>query len=212
MYTDILQDLGLSPNESRIYEALLEFSEASVTEIATHTNIHRRNAYDAINRLVEKGFIVPVIGSKERRYVPVEPNKFLEVVEEKRSKLQKILPGMQEMFEKKRVEEGVYIYKGVEGNKNVLRDMLNISQTVYTIGAKAGWANLPSFSTSEGFIKEAKRKNIKFYALFDADGKKEVIETIKKPSKILYTDFYQKNIQAQQQLISTQTELLYILV
>lgn len=179
MYTDILQDLGLSPNESRIYEALLELGETGVSDISTRTNIHRRNAYDAINRLVEKGFIVPVIDSKERRYVPVEPNKFLETIEEKRSKLQRILPSMQELFEKKRPKEGVYIYKGIEGNKNVLRDMLNIGKTVYTIGGKGIWANPPSHPLSVGIIRELKRKKIKVYILFDAPYKKEVIETIK---------------------------------
>jgi len=179
MYTDILQNLGLSPNEARIYEALLELGESSISSISTHTNIHRRNVYDAINRLVEKGFIIQLIDSKERRYLPVEPNKFLEVVEEKRSKLQQILPKMQELFEKKRAKEGIYIYKGIEGNKNVLRDILNTAETVYTIAGKGIWANPPSFPLSESFVREAKRKKIKFYILFDANFKKEVIETIK---------------------------------
>lgn len=179
MYELTLQELGLSPNEARIYEALLELGESSVSSITTHTNIHRRNVYDAINRLVEKGFIVPVIDSKERRYVPVEPNKFLELVEEKKNKLQQALPNMQALFERKRVEEGVYIYKGLEGNRNVLRDMLNVGKTVYTIGAKKGWSNPLSLPTSEGFIREAKRKNMEFYALFDSTDKKDVIENIK---------------------------------
>lgn len=179
MYELTLQELGLSPNEARIYEALLELGESSISSIATHTNIHRRNVYDAINRLAEKGFIVPVIDSKERRYVPVEPNKFLEVIEEKRSKLQQIFPNMQELFEKKRAKEGVYIYKGIEGNKNVLRDILNIGETVHTIAGKGIWANPPSFPHSEGFVREIKRKKIKFNILFDANYKKEVIETIK---------------------------------
>ena len=179
MYELTLQELGLSPNEARIYEALLELGESSISSISTHTNIHRRNVYDAINRLVEKGFIVTVIDSKERRYLPVEPNKFLEVVEEKRSKLQQILPKMQELFEKKRATEGVFIYKGIEGNKNVLRDILNTAETVYTIAGKGIWANPPSFPLAEGFVKELKRKKIKFNILFDAEYKKEVLQTIK---------------------------------
>lgn len=179
MYENTLQELGLSPNEARIYEALLELGEAGVSSISTHTNIHRRNVYDAINRLVEKGFIVPVIDSKDRRYVPVEPNKFLEVVEDKKTRLQKILPNMQKLFEQKKNSEGIYIYKGIEGNNNVLRDILNTGETVYTIGGKGIWANPPSSPHSEAFIKELKRKKIKIYILFDANYKKEVIEAIK---------------------------------
>jgi len=84
MYAEIFQELGLSPNEARIYEALLELGRSSVAEIAVKTNIHRRNVYDAVNRLVEKGIITTVIGDKDNRYIPVDPNKLLEVVEEKK--------------------------------------------------------------------------------------------------------------------------------
>lgn len=183
MYESTLQELGLSPNEARIYEALLELGESSISGISTHTNIHRRNVYDAINRLVEKGFIIPVMDSKERRYLPVEPNKFLEIVEEKRSNLQQILPKMQELFEQKRAKEGIYIYKGLEGGKNVLRDLLNIGKTVYSIGAKEWWTNPPSDPFSETVIKEAIRKKIKYYTLFDSGVKKEAIMNLKTTQK-----------------------------
>ena len=86
---------------------------------------------------------------------------------------------MQELFEQKKATEGVYIYKGIEGNKNVLRDILNVGETFYTIAGKGIWANPPSFPLSESFVKEAKRKKIKCYILFDETYKKEVIENIK---------------------------------
>jgi len=74
MYAETFQELGLSPNEARIYEALLELGKSTVGKIATKTNIHRRNVYDAVNRLVEKGIITPVIGDKDNHYIPVDPN------------------------------------------------------------------------------------------------------------------------------------------
>ena len=122
MFELTLQELGLSPNEARIYETLIEFGEASVSSISKKTNIHRRNVYDAIGRLVDKGFATPVIGAKENKYMPVEPNKFLETLEEKKEKLQKILPSMQSLFINHKAEEGIYIYKGLEGMKNILKN------------------------------------------------------------------------------------------
>lgn len=179
MYELTLQELGLSPNEARIYEALLELGEAGVSSISTQTNIHRRNVYDTINRLVEKGFATPVVGTKENKYIPVEPNKFLEVIQEKKEKLQKILPNMQSLFLNHKAEEGVYIYKGIEGMKNILRDILRINQSVYTIGGKGIWSNPISLSLSESFVKETQKKNIKFCTLFDLNIKDEVIKNIK---------------------------------
>ena len=172
-YADILKDLGLSPNEARIYEALLELGESSITEIATRTNIHRRNVYDAVNRLVDKGVITPVIGDKESRYAPVEPSKFLEMVEEKRTKLEEILPAMQKLFAEKKTTEGIFIYKGIEGFKNISRDTLRAKGYLYTIGGKRMWLDpYPDKDPMvEGFLRTAKKRNIKMQILLDATAK-----------------------------------------
>lgn len=174
-FAETLKELGLSPNEARIYEALLELGESSVTEIATHTNIHRRNVYDAVNRLVDKGIITPVIEGKESRYAPIEPGKFLEMIEEKRIKLEQILPEMQKLFAQKKTAEGVFVYRGIEGFKNVLRDTLKAKEFLYTIGGKSTWLDPYPYSLQypfvESWLKETKRKNIKLKILLDATAK-----------------------------------------
>lgn len=185
MYELMLQELGLSPNESRIYEALLELGEAGVSDISTRTSIHRRNVYDAINRLVEKGFATTVVGTKENKYIPIEPNKFLETIEEKKENLQKILPQMQSLFLNHKVKEGIYIYKGVEGLRNILRDVLNVGQTCYTIGGKGIWANPPTAPFTEWYLKETQKRNIKSYTLFDTTAK-ELVKKMPKSNNIIY--------------------------
>jgi len=180
MYAETFQELGLSPNEARIYEALLELGKSSVSEIAVKTNIHRRNVYDAVNRLVKKGIITTVIGDKDNHYIPVDPNKLLEVVEEEREKLQKIMPDLVGLFNQKKGDEGMYIFKGVEGYKNFLRDMLNVQEDVYTINAKGMLVDSRLKPFAENFWKQAKTKNIKFRALFDEAAKEQVAELMKK--------------------------------
>ena len=54
MYEELLREMGLSPNEARVYEALLKTGEASVQTIAIKSKVHRRNVYDAISKLMEK--------------------------------------------------------------------------------------------------------------------------------------------------------------
>ena len=186
MYLDILQELGLSPNESKIYEALLELGESSVSSIATRTNVHRRNVYDAVNRLVEKGVIIPVIESKENRYIPIEPNKFLEILEEKRIQLEKVLPSMQETYAEKSVPEGIYIYKGKEGLKNIARDILRVGETCYTIGGKSIWTIPASVIFGEYLtLRHPKWSKIKFYTLCDA-GVRNKFEKMEKDSNMLF--------------------------
>jgi len=167
MYSETLQELGLSPNEARIYEALLELGEASISDLSTRTNIHRRNIYDAINRIVKKGLVTPIVGSKESKFAPVQPGKFLELVQEKKAKLEAILPDMQDLFEKKKGEEGIYILQGVEGFKNFLRDFLQKNEDAYSIGANDLWADPRVKSSLEEFLKESKKTGINLYVLWD---------------------------------------------
>jgi len=185
MYAETFQELGLSPNEARIYEALLELGKSSVSEIAAKTNIHRRNIYDAVNRLVEKGIITTVIGDKDSHYIPVDPNKLLEVVEEKREKLEKVMPALEDLFKQNKENEGIYILKGMEGYRNTIRDILDVGESGYTIGGKGIWTNPESDPLVQGLMKGMLKKNMQWRTLFDATTKEQVQE-MKKYSYLTY--------------------------
>ena len=188
MYREILEEIGLSPNEAKIYEALLNLGEASVPEISANTGIHKRNIYDTVPRLLKKGLLYLIVNTKENRYSPVEPKKLADLIWEKENKLKNILPKMEMDFKKVNKKEEVYIYKGIEGFKNYLRDILKVGEDVYFIGAKGGWfdKNLQTFIRR--FLKEAEKKKIKYHHIFDAEIKKmapDILKNVGKPYKFL---------------------------
>lgn len=168
MNTTILEQLGLSPNEAKIYEALLELKESSAGVISAHAKIHRRNTYDAIHRLIEKGLIFSVLAKGDHIYSAVDPDKLMELVKEKELSLEKILPDLRQKYTKDRQPQEAYIYKGIEGFKNYMRDILRVGEDAYFIGAKLAWWDPRMLSFTQQFLKEAERKNIKFYHVFDA--------------------------------------------
>src|SRR5438045_713802 len=83
MNQQILEELGLSPNEARIYESLLERGESSISEVAINAKIHRRNAYDAVQRLINKGLCFQVFSAGENTYNAVDPDKLTELITER---------------------------------------------------------------------------------------------------------------------------------
>jgi len=168
IYQHILEDLGLSPNEAKIYETLIEKGESSISDISIFANIHRRNAYDAIKRLVNKGLCFEVFSSKENLYNAVDPGKLLELTNERQQEVEKILPDLLKKFSRRVAPEEAYIYRGLEGQKNVWRDILRVGQDSYFIGAKGGWFDPRIGKTArDAFFKEANRRKIKFIQLFD---------------------------------------------
>lgn len=188
MYNEILQKLYLSKNEAIIYETLLKYGELSVSTISKKSGIHRRNIYDTINHLLPKGLISEKIGSKENTYVAVDPKKLTELIKEKEIELNKIMPIFQKMYKTKTETDAVFIYKGVEGWKNYLRDVLDVGEDLYTIGGKGAW-NDPRIQTFlQDFLKKAEKKKIKFHVLFDGskeDIPQSVINTTKSNHKFL---------------------------
>jgi len=168
MYTSILQDIGLAKNEARIYETLLELGESPVGKIAAISKVHRRNVYDSLKRLVEKGLVFEIIQSTESHYSAVEPHKLLEILEEKQRSLSKILPELETLHSSKPRPQEVYIYRGIEGWKNYLRDVIRIGKDVFVIGAKAQLNSRRLRSSLQLFKQDLKRNNIHFHALYDA--------------------------------------------
>ena len=60
--------------------------------------------------------------------------------------------------EKTKTEEAVYLYKGIEGFKNYLRDILSVREDVFFIGAKGGWFDKGLQTFIKKFLREAKEK------------------------------------------------------
>lgn len=136
MYIETLTSIGLTPNEAKIYKALLELKRGSIWDISSHASIHRRNTYDAIQRLIEKGLAFQVLPKKFLTYAPVHPEKLKEMVDEKALELDRALPGLVKRFEKVNATQSIYIYKGVAGLKNYINLILREGKDVYGIGAK----------------------------------------------------------------------------
>lgn len=167
MNEHILEELGLSPNEARIYESLLERGESSISTISVTAKIHRRNAYDAMQRLINKGLCFQIFSTGENKYNAVDPDKLSEILAEKQQRLNDILPALKKKFGTRFATEEAYIYKGLEGQKNIWRDVLRVGKESYFIGAKGGWFDPRVEASRISFFKEANRKKIKFIQLFD---------------------------------------------
>src|SRR3989339_458220 len=181
MYSELFQELGLSPNEAKIYEGMLSTEESNASRIALRSNVPRRNVYDALNRLIEKGLVYKIVDPKEHIYKSVHPNKLLEIIQEKEKWLVKNLSELATLYEAEPTTKAAYIYKGVEGYKNYHNDLLRVSQSepVYFLGAKALW-NCPQVNKSfrTNYLKEFEKRHVPYYTLFDPGVLKELPEVI----------------------------------
>jgi len=188
MYEEMLRELGLSPNEARVYEALLHTGEASVQTISLKSKVHRRNVYDSLRKLIEKGLASEVFVKGEKNFKAINPRRLLELLKEKEERITEVLPEMQQKYKALEEKEEAYFYKGIEGFKNYLNDILKTKETVYFIGAKGLWLDPRLKHFLPRFQRERKKLGIKFIHLFDHEVKTQIPEILKfvgKPYRFL---------------------------
>ncbi|MBL7663237.1 hypothetical protein JNK13_10860 [bacterium] len=170
-YQPVFQHLGLAQNEARIYETLLRYGELSIGQIAVKSHVHRRNVYDSIHRLLERGLVFEILQKIESKYQAVDPNKLNEIIEEKKRALSAVLPELEALYRGTPHLQATYLYRGLEGWKNYMRDIIRLGEDFYCIGGKGGWMETKTLPFFQQFIKAATRKKIKYFHLFDYEVK-----------------------------------------
>jgi len=121
---EILQELGLSQAESKVYLALLETGSTLAGLIIKKTGLHRGTTYQIIQRLKEKGLVSSIIKGKKQYFSPVHPERLMDVLKERQEKLRQILPILKSRLEESKEKQEVTVYYGLKGIRSVLDTML----------------------------------------------------------------------------------------
>ena len=122
MDTKILKHTGLTSNEAKVYLTLLNLKQAGATKISEKCGLFRTLVYDILTKLVEKGLVSYVKKSNKKVYIASNPQRLLEILQEKEKIVRKTLPELKALFEKPKEECLVEQYEGKEGAKSVIED------------------------------------------------------------------------------------------
>ncbi|MBU0959390.1 MAG: hypothetical protein KKB31_05590 [Nanoarchaeota archaeon] len=144
---EILQEFGLTENETQVYLALLKLGSASASEITQKTNIHRINIYDILERLQEKGLVSYVILGKRKHYEASDPKKILEIEEERKRKIKEIIPQLSAERVLTKEPQEATIFKDKKGIKTILDEIPKSKTDVYLFAS--GWGfkeNFPDYT------------------------------------------------------------------
>ena len=77
-----LKDFGLNSYESKLWIALLSRGVSTAGELSDISNVPRSRAYDVLESLEKKGFIIVKVG-KPIKYLAVTPTEVVERVKKK---------------------------------------------------------------------------------------------------------------------------------
>lgn len=165
MDKEILKEIGLQDGEISVYLALLKLKDSTATQITQHTGLHRSHIYDLIEKLKEKGLVSFVIKSNVKYFRASSPDKILDYIKEKEEKICKILPELIQLSKEKEEKIKVEIYKGKEGIKTILNDILKSSKEYVVFGNLKFEEIMPIYI--EKFVKIANKRKINEKAILE---------------------------------------------
>jgi len=152
--------IGLSESEANIYLTLLKLGESTVVQISQSSGLHRTNIYDSIEKLKAKGLVSYLHKENKQFFRAADPENLLLYLKEKENSISKIIPELKQLKSKIQEKITVEVFKGPEGMKSSLRDILEKKQEVvgYSIAGQLR-RYLPRFS--EYYFREQKKFQIK---------------------------------------------------
>jgi HTH-type transcriptional regulator, sugar sensing transcriptional regulator len=136
MDTSILEDIGLTNAEIKVYLALLELGSTSAGPVLDKTGLQNSVVHMTLNKLIEKGLVSYSKEGKRNIYQASNPKHIIEYIDEKKERFQSILP---ELLSKKGMaleKPSVTTFRGVKGMREILYELLEAGgKEHHTIGS-----------------------------------------------------------------------------
>ena len=131
MDTTILEDLGLTNAEIKVYISLLELTSSSAGKIIEKSGLQNSVTHRAINTLLQKGLISYITEGSKKIYIATDPENFLDFIEDKKEKFKQILPELKQKQELNKKDEKASIFKGKKGVTKVYNMLVNSNSNEY---------------------------------------------------------------------------------
>lgn len=178
MIRETLRKIGLSDEEINIYLLLLKKGSSKATIISKELGVARTTIYRFLSSLHEKGLVSENIQNSVRHFYPVSPERIPEIMEERVEELKEVVPKLTSLQKGIGDEVKVELFKGKEGIKTIMRDILRDGKPYTFLGeAEKYFSEIEIFSIQ--WIKKIEAEGIHGKLLCSEEQKFEIAKTEK---------------------------------
>lgn len=190
-----LKDFGLNSYESKLWVALLSRGVSTAGELSDISNVPRSRAYDVLESLEKKGFIVVKVG-KPIKYLAVPPAEVVERVKKKvveeaeqRNQMLSNLTGSDMLNELNTLHtEGIKLVDPTD-RSGAFRGRDKVHEHLFTM-VKNAQSSITLMTTKDGLdrkyellspaLKKAAKKGVKISVAISAGANKELVSELSK--------------------------------
>jgi len=145
MHEKLLEDIGLTKNESRIYLTLLRIGKSKSGKLVKEAKTSGGKIYETLNKLVDKGLVKIVVENGIKHFIANNPKTVLDYLKERENNLRekekefkKLLPSFENLKKTNKPEELVSMIKGFRGISTIIYDCLEKGKgQIYIMGIRS---------------------------------------------------------------------------
>jgi len=178
MDLEILEKIGLSRAEIKVYVSLLELGISTVGPLTKKSNIQSSHIYPILENLANKGLVSHTITANKKHFRAEDPQRLKIFLEEQQNQLanqqQKIdflISELSTRQNKSRKTQEFFTYEGIKGIKTALEFVLKIlkkDDTFYVIDA-SGMSKENLMGYFNDFSKRRAKTGINYKIIYDVD-------------------------------------------
>ncbi len=183
MEPELLESIGLTTGESKVYLALLKLGNTTTGPLAKESGVSASKVYKILDRLMSKGLAGYITQSKTKHFNAVEPRRILdyldreeEKLQEKKEKVESLIPEL-ELERTLSKEANATLFQGFKAVTNVITsslDEMKKGETYYVMGATYGdTQGLRPFFYKHHQKRTTKGINVKMLANHETKGNLE---------------------------------------
>ncbi len=124
MKEEILENLGFTYAEAKVYLLLLELGSVKVGRIIEKSGLQSSTIHNTLNSLKEKGYITYILKGKIKIYQAVDPKNILKEFKEKEAKFEGILSSLEQKHKFAQEKPQAEIFEGIKGMINLLNELI----------------------------------------------------------------------------------------
>lgn len=128
----LLEDIGLTKGEIKVYLTLLKTGETTTGKIIEEAQISSGKIYEILDKLIKKGLVSYIIKEKTKYFTATSPNRILDYLHEKEKglkqkgeKLKKEIASLLEIQKSKKKEYETVLFKGFKGIRSAIFEALS---------------------------------------------------------------------------------------
>ena len=187
--TKILEEIGLTKSEIRVYLALLKLGSSTKKAIVKEAKITPSKLYEITDKLIEKGLVSYVRKNKVMHFSAAPPEQVLDFLDLKKQKIakqsddfEKLIPQLKSLT--KDQEPEVEVYKGWKGMRTAYQMMLRElkkGEVDYVIGATSGEDVNAASRFFESIHRQRRKKGVVLKILLNETDQEWALSILREP-------------------------------